>query len=550
MRNFIFSAAIVGLMAAPVSAEPVIWGNEQVDFTMVSKIRDEGFNRSHVMKTLKELTDKIGPRLAGSPAMKQANEWTRDKLTEWGMSNARLEAFDFGRGWTHNSFQVTMTAPRSVQLTAYPVSWHPGTNGDVEGEVVQVNITSEKDFEKYKGKLNGKIAMIGKATDIKVPTNKVFIRRDDKTLAENEVFRVPSGKGRSRNIKSRLKRMKLAAKVDQFMADEGVVATFKGSWRDAFLINATGYNYQVGKTPKMPLVTISREEFNRIDRLIKAGETVTMKMNVDVTFHDNDYNEYNTIAEISGKNKEVVMIGAHLDSWFMGDGAVDNGAGTVVAMEAMRILQTLGVKPKRTIRIGLWGAEEQGLIGSRAYVQQHFADRPMSDDPELADLPDRWKKMNQWPLTTTKEHERFSAYFNLDNGSGKIRGVYAEKNSGAAKLFKSWLEPFHDLGATSVTHNATGGTDHMSFDAVGLPGFQFIQDNLDYGSRLHHTQLDMLDHVVEADLKQAAVIMASFLYNAAMADELMPRKPMPKQDPAEAKKIAAAKAKAGNKGGK
>lgn len=548
MRKLMISAAMVGLFSVPVNAEPISFDDADVDYSVVSKIRDEGFNRSQVMKTLQELTDKIGPRLAGSPSMKYANEWTRDKLTEWGMKNAHLEGFDFGRGWTHNSFQVTMTTPRSVQLAAYPVSWHPGTNGDVEGEVVQVNIKTEKDFEKYKGKLRGKIAMIGKATKIKVPNNKVFIRRDEKMLAENEVFRVATRSRRNRTLEARIKRRKLTDKIEQFMVDEGVLATFRTTWRDGFMIEASGYNYQVGRTPKLPQVSISREEFNRIDRLIKLKETVTLKMNVDVTFHDNDYKDYNTIAEIPGSTKEVVMIGAHLDSWFLGDGAVDNGAGSVVAMEAMRILKTLGVKPKRTIRIGLWGAEEQGLIGSRAYVAQHFADRPMSNDPAHADLPDNWKKMNQWPISTTKEHERFSAYFNLDNGSGKIRGVYAEKNSGAAKLFKSWLEPFEDLGATSVTLNATGGTDHMSFDAVGLPGFQFIQDRLDYGSRLHHTQLDMLDHAVEDDLKQAAVVMASFLYNAAMADDLMPRKPMPKQDPAEAKKLAAAKTS--KKGGK
>lgn len=515
------------LMALPAMAD-----GTDVNWDMVAKIRDEGFNRSKVMDTVQHLTDVIGPRLSGSPQMKQANDWTRDKLTEWGMQNARLEAHDFGRGWHANYTMVHMVTPREVQLQAYPVSWHPGTNGVVEGEVMRVTINNEKDMEKYKGKLKGKILMVSDARTIndRDPNNEFFRRLDEEALKARSEYRVPAGPTRSFNVKARLKRMQFQEQLAQFYLDEGALAMVRSSRRGAMFSDASGYSYQVGKTPSLPAVSLAREHYNRLDRLMKAGERVSLRMDVSVTFSDDDTNIYNTLADLPGKTDEVVMIGAHLDSWHLGDGAVDNAAGSAVAMEAMRILSALDYQPKRTIRIGLWSGEEQGLIGARQHVAQHYADRPVSDDPDLADAPISWRKSNQWPITTTDQHGKFSAYYNLDNGSGKIRGIYAQGNSAAAPIFAKWLEPFHDLGAETVTLNNTGGTDHLAFDAVGLPGFQFIQDPLDYSSRLHHTQLDMMDHIYEKDLKQASVIMASFLYHTSEMDGLLPRKAMPQPE--------------------
>lgn len=525
MIKLIVSTLLVASMVLP------IWADDEPDLEVINKIRDEGFNNSQVMETLGYLTDIIGPRLTGTPAMLEANNWTREQLNEWGLDNAHLEGFDFGPGWTMNSIQVHMTAPRKTQLYAYPISWHPGTNGVLEADVIYAPMRSKADFEKYKGKLKGKIVLVSKVRTQREPSNTVFTRRDDESLKKTSEYTVPKS-NQAADLPGWVSFFNFGFELEQFLREEGAAAMVKRSPREAALIEASGYQHWDDETAEVPGISMAAEHYERMVRLISWGEDVKLSMDVDVTFHRDDLKSYSTLAEIKGKgrNPEVVMLGAHLDSWFVGDGAVDNGAGVAVTMEAVRILKAIGVEPKRTIRIGLWGGEEQGYFGSQQYVMDHLVIRPLNDDPELKYLGPYEKHYGQFPLTKLKGYDKFSTYFNLDNGSGKIRGIYAEGNAAAAEVFKKWFKPFYDLGAKTVTLNSTGGTDHEPFDDVGLPGFQFIQDPLDYGARLHHSQIDTLDHAYAKDLKQAAVIMASFVYNAAMRDERFPRKPEPKPE--------------------
>ena len=521
-RMMLAAAAVLATAAGAFGAD------EPVDLDVISKIRDEGFNRSEVMDILAHLSDRIGPRLTGSPAMREANDWTMQKLAGWGLEDARLEGFEFGPGWTMESTQILLTAPRRTQLYAIPVSWHPGTNGTLESEIIYAPMKSEKDFEKHRGKLEGKIVLVDSVPKQKEPSNKVFTRRDKESLSKTKTFRVP-GDSNGMGIDGWTKYKSFGFKLSDFLESEGALAIVHRSPRKAMLINATDYQFLEGETPKLPAVAMAAEHYGRAVRLADDDAPVKMSLNVKAKFHTDDTRSYSTLADIPGKGRrpELVMLGAHLDSWFMGDGAVDNGAGVAVVMEAVRILRAIGVEPKRTIRVGLWGGEEQGYYGSYQYVLNHLATRPAREDDKYKYMEPYTKEFGMFPITKKPGFDRFSVYFNLDNGSGKIRGVYGEGNVAAAAIFKKWLQPFHDLGAKTVTLNATGGTDHEVFDDIGLPGFQFIQDPLDYGSRLHHSQLDMLDHAYAKDLKQAAVIMASFAYHAAMRDARMPRKSEP-----------------------
>ncbi len=506
---------------------------EPVDLDMVNRIRDEGFNHSHVMDTLGYMTDIIGPRLTGSPQLRQANDWTLEKFREWGLKNGELEGFEFGRGWSFTKSVVTMTAPREAQLYALPLSWHPGTDGPVQGEVVLIKIDSDKDFEKYEGELDGKIVLLNKAkkASSKDPSMPKYRRLSDDELEARTDFNVPVGE--PQDSKAFEKRFLFEQELFAFLKKEGAVAVVRRSPRDAAMIEASAYLHKTGQSPEIPAIAMSTEDYERILRILDRDMPVSLRIEVVAQYHDEDTKAYNTLAEIPGKgsNPQIVMAGAHLDSWFIGDGAVDNGAGSAVVMEAARILAALNIKPKRTIRFALWGGEEQGLYGSEQYVRSRLADRPVIDDEERSALPAFFWFKESWPITTKPGHQKLSAYFNLDNGSGKIRGIYGEGNAALKPIFERWFSPFEDLGANTVSLNKTGGTDHLFFQWVGLPAFQFIQDPLDYGSRLHHTQIDTLDHVSEADLKQAAVIMATFLYHAAMRDERLPRKPLPTKPP-------------------
>jgi carboxypeptidase Q len=517
-----------------------LWSQEKVDLEMITRIRYEGFRNSKVMEIASGLMDGIGPRLTGSPNMKRANEWTRDQLTSFGLSNAHLESWGpFGRGWANEFVSLRMTSPDVAPLIAYAKAWTPGTNGVLKGKCIRVKIEDKKDFEKYKGKLAGLIAIFGPDPEVKTITQPMFERLGDKELADISQYPIPSEKPSFR-LRQYLKRMQFTKDLNKFLADEKVMALVDhgyGSFGGGTVFVQSGGTWKTGETVTVPGITVALEQWDRIARLLEQKKDVELEMNVANTFSDADPMQYNTVAEIPGTDKkdELVMVGAHLDSWHSGTGATDNGAGSVVMMEAMRILKALDVKPRRTIRIALWSGEEQGLLGSQYYVQQHFGSRPPIDEPDYKGMPTLLRR-EAGPMSVKPEQAKVSAYFNVDNGSGKIRGVYLQENEAEAPLFEGWMQPFKDLGMATLTMRNTGGTDHLSFDAVGIPGFQFIQDPLDYETRTHHSNMDVYDRLQADDLKQAAVIVASFVYNAAMRDSMLPRKPIEKALPKEAEK--------------
>jgi len=498
---------------------------EAVNLDALTRIRDEGFHHSQVMETVRHLTDEIGPRLTGSPQAKEASEWTRKKLAEWGLANAHLEPFEFGRGWSWSGAALTLLKPQPVPLLAVPKAYTPGTKGPVRGALLAVKITTEKDFDQYRGKLAGKVLLLDEAHDFS--KDKVEPRRyTAEALAELGQYQIPKEVDGDRD-KSFLERVRLRRAKTKFFADEKALATLEASERPWGIVRVgAGGSYRPGEETGPPALVVAAEHYNRFLRLAEKDPGLEVEIDVKARYYDDDPTSSDTIAEIPGTDKanEVVMAGAHLDSWHAGTGATDNAAGSAVVMEAVRILKAIGVKPRRTIRVALWTGEEQFLIGSYAYVGEHFGSRPQS--PELKEFA-RYSWRAKGPVTVKPQHAKLSAYFNLDNGSGKIRGIYAEENSAAAAIFADWLRPLHDLGADTVSLRHTGSTDHVPFDSIGLPGFQFIQDELDYLPRTHHSNMDTYDHLECEDLMQASVVMAAFLYDAAMRTEMMPRKPLP-----------------------
>ncbi len=515
--------AVLALSALPLRAE------EPVDLSMMTRIRDEGLHNSQVMETLFHLTDVIGPRLTGSPQARQANEWARDQLTRWGLVNSHLEGYPFGRGWSFTGSQARMVAPRTAVLLAYPKAWTPGTSGTVRGPAMAVKIEAEKDFEQYRGKLAGKILLLDEAREFKQPEDPAFQRYSREELEKLGDFEIDNEERGWR--KGAVERWRLRNAFYKFLEAEKPLATVEASGRVNGVVRVTsGGSWVAGEPAGVPSLVMAAEHYNGLLRLLDHDQPVELEVNVAAGFLDGDNQAYNTLAEIPGTDKrdEVVMAGAHLDSWHAGTGATDNAAGSAVVMEAARILKSLGVKPRRTIRFALWTGEEQGYYGSLAYVKQHFASRPENRDPEQKDLPERYRE-ETGPLQLKPEHAKIAAYFNLDNGTGKVRGIYTEENAAVRPIFQAWLAPFVDLGAGTVTLRTTGGTDHVQFDRVGLPGFQFIQDEMDYSTRTHHTDLDTYDHLQPQDLQQASVLMAAFLYNAAMRPEPLPRKPLPRE---------------------
>lgn len=519
----------ISLLAFCTVALSTAPAQEKVDYDMINKIRYEGFHNSKVMDIASGLMDGIGERLTGSPNMKRANDWTRQKLEEFGLSNAHLEPWSpFGRGWANESTSVRMVAPDVTSLIAYSKAWTPGTDGAVRAKVVRVTIRTPQDLARYKGKLTGKIVLIGDDADVKPSTIPLFERYDEKALADLEHYQIPG----ERNLalqREFQQRARVQRQINKFFDDEKVVAVIdhsRGAINGGTVFVQSGGSYKEGQTVGTPQLTMATEQWARIARLLAAKQDVELELNVKNTFSDSP-TQWDTIAEIPGADKkdELVMLGAHLDSWHSGTGATDNGAGTVVMMEAVRILKALGVQPRRTVRIGLWSGEEQGLLGSQWYVAHHFGSRPESTDPERKGDPTVTRR-DAGAVTTKPEQARVSVYFNVDNGTGKIRGVYMQENAGVQPIFDAWMKPFHDLGMDTLTMRNTGGTDHLSFDAVGIPGFQFIQDPMEYDTRTHHSNMDVYDRLQADDLKQMAVIVASFVYMAAQRDDKFPRKPI------------------------
>jgi carboxypeptidase Q len=531
------SALVLFVLAATSIAIPSWSQQEKADLGIVSRIRYEGFHDSKVMELASGLMDEIGERLTGSPNMKRANEWTRDQLSSFGLVNSHLESWGpFGRGWANQYVNVRMIAPDVAPLIAYAKAWTPGTNGTIRGKGVRANIEKKEDFEKYKGKLGGKIVILGPDVEVKPIVDSPYERLTDKQLEDIGQYQIPSEKPVFA-FAAYLKRMQFISDLNKFFADEKVLAVIdhgRGTAGGGTVFVQSGGSWKTGDTASVPGITIALEQWERIARLLKQKKDVDLELNIANTFYDDDPNQYNTIAEIPGTDKkdEVVMLGAHLDSWHAGTGATDNGAGTIVMMEAVRILKAIDVKPRRTIRIALWSGEEEGLLGSQNYVQQHFGSRPAMDEPAMKGLPSVIRR-EAGPMTVKPEQAKIAGYFNVDNGTGKIRGVYLQENAAVQPIFEAWMRPFKDLGMTALTMRNTGGTDHLSFDAVGIPGFQFIQDPIEYETRTHHSNMDVYDRLQPDDLKQAAVIVADFVYNTAMRDEMLPRKPIEKPLPKE-----------------
>ncbi|MDR6942145.1 M20/M25/M40 family metallo-hydrolase [Mucilaginibacter pocheonensis] len=516
--KLLFSCLISAGISLPLFAQ------ETVDPAIIQKIREEGLNHSKVMETAFYLTDVAGPRLSGSPGLKRAQDWAVSQLKTWGLVNAKLEPWGkFGKGWEVQKNYAAITLPYYHAIIAIPKAWTPGTNGLIKGDVIVVKADSAIDLDKYKGKLQNKVVIF----DVKPLVERSFksdaARYTDEELAEMaNATEQPAAQRRAFDSNSpqfaamRKARAFQAALRDFAYAEKAALILSQARGTDGTVFTTNGASYADTAKAVAPELETSSEDYQRILRLANSGQKVQLEADIKTQFLTNDMQGYDVVAEIPGTDKrlkeQVVMIGGHLDSWHAATGATDNAAGSAVMMEAIRILKAINFKPKRTIRIALWSSEEQGLFGSRGYVLNHFG------DPKTMELK--------------PEQAKLSAYYNLDNGTGKIRGIYLQGDSAAGPIFKSWLEPFKDLGATTLTIRNTGGTDHLSFDAVGIPGFQFIQDPVDYGSRTHHSNQDTYDRLIEDDLKQAATIIASFVYNTSERVQMIPRKALPQPQPA------------------
>jgi hypothetical protein len=515
----------------PLLLAPALLAQEKVDLYVVNRIKAEEFQNSKVMENAFYLTDVYGPRLTGSPGLKAAAEWAVRRLSEWGIANPGLEKWGpFGRGWSCVRFSAHQKEPQYSPLIGFARPWSPGTNGPVSGEPVLAVIKTDEDIAKFKGKLKGKIVLLEDPKPLVSEAEAALKRFSDSDLAREALAPDPSVRspfaspipvvpGQPTRPQGqpfdRAAREKFRNNLNQFLADEGVLVTLVPSYRGASgIVFGAAAGSQNPKDPVPPPgVALVAEHYDRIARLIDKKIPVTLEFDIQNRFHDETQDSFTVTGELpgAGKQDELVMLGGHLDSWTGGTGATDNAAGCAVVLEAMRILKTLDLKMARTVRLALWTGEEQGLLGSKAYVKEHFADRET--------------------MALRPEHARLSGYFNLDNGTGKIRGAYLQGNDMMRPVFEAWLEPFKDYGASTITIRNTGGTDHQSFDAVGLPGFQFIQDPLDYSSQTHHSNMDVYDHLQAGDLMEASVIMASVVYDAANRGEMLPRKALPKPEP-------------------
>ena len=560
----------------------------------IAAIRDQGLNHSQVMATLDTLCNVIGPRLTASPGGRRASEWTRDQLATWGLADAHLEPWGpFGRGWAMDWFSFQTVQPYTVRLGGVPKAWSPGLDRPIEADVVYVDARTRAELEAYRGKLRGKIVLIGRPRPAAAHFAPQAVRMDDAELA-----RLASvGAGKDVGVAELMRPATRSAGADANLpaAPTSAPARSAVSWRAyrQFQLAALNFLRQEGAAvvvdpstqgdggtvyvaqaslpvptpadgpagrpatgpasgptagppttrpggtgnrpyadrprawspdapPTVPQVTLAAEDYNRLVSLLAHGQPVRAAIDLRVTFTpQSDVLTANTVADLPGTDlkDQVVMVGGHLDSWHGGTGATDNGVGAAAAMEAIRILKAAGLHPRRTVRVALWTGEEQGLYGSTAYVTKHFG-----YVPEPLPTTRRSRPATRPAVVRRADYEKLSAYFNLDNGTGRIRGLYAQSNPAAAALFRTWLAPVADLGAGTVTLADTGSTDHVSFDDVGLPGFQFIQDPIEYGSRTHHSTADTYDRIQPDDMRQAATVMAVVLWDAANAPDRFPRK--------------------------
>ncbi len=501
---------------------------ENVDQEVIARIKMEAFQHSHIMETVSYLTDVYSPRLTGTPNYKAAANWCIKKLSEWGIERAKLEPWGsyrdswvlkqfnikMGEFWAMEKFNIEMVTPQFMPIIGYPRAWTPGTNGNIKGQPIIVEIESKNDFDKYRGKLSGTIVMNGKPKKPNPSFDAYAKRLSDKKLNDQErEINIGESETYSDYLNSGKEYMKEEDEINHFFRSESIAVLLEPSTRSHGLIRITTQTYNMNTDSTFPAMVIAREHYGRILRILEKDIPVELNINIQNTSYIDSIG-FNVIAEIPGTDRklkdEVVMLGGHLDSWHSGTGATDNAANCAVIMETFRILKVLNIVPRRTIRLALWDGEEQAYFGSTGYVLKHFG------NPETMEL--------------LPEHENLSAYFNLDNGCGKIRGIYLQGNEQVRPIFKEYLKPFEYLGMKTLTTQNTGGTDHIPFNWIGLPGFQFIQDPLEYGSRTHHTNMDVYESVIEDDLKLNAAIIASFVYHVAMRDEKLPRMPIPDRE--------------------
>lgn len=495
-----------------------IFAQEKIDLQTIQKIKEEGLKNSKVLDYAVWLTDILGPRLTSSPSYKKATEWTINKLKEIGLQNVNAEPCGtVGRGWENVKAYAAMTSPSYSHLTISPKAWTGSTDGFIKGKAILLDIQKEEDLEKYKGKLEDAIILSAPARELQEHFTPDARRYSDQDLEEMkkplaprpQQAAQPNQQAQQQRRAAPSGRVLLQSKINAMLAEEEAALILEPSRGDyGTLFTSSSSGRKIGTPEGIAQAVVSVEQYNRMVRILEKGVPVQLEAEIENKFYESDSLGYNIVGEIPGTDPvlkdEIVMLGGHFDAWHGGTGASDNASGVAVCMEALRILKALNIQPKRTIRIGLWDAEEIGLVGSRNYVNAHFFNRN-----EKKMLPD---------------YDKFSVYFNYDNGTGKIRGIYAQGNESAVPIFDAWLKPLNDLGATTVTIRNTGGTDHQSFDGAGLPGFQFIQDPISYDTRIHHTTMDTFDHIVKEDLIQSATVMAVFIYNAAMREGKFPRK--------------------------
>ena len=547
-RHRITTAGFILVCTAALSGLPLGATQEPIDYASIAKIKAQGLNEqnSQVMEIASWLTDVHGPRLSGSPNIQKAGEWAVAKMKEWGLVNVALEPWSqplgFTTGWSNDKFYLAAVSPQAFPIPGTPSAWTPGTNGLVTGEAMLITETTEADLQKYAGKLKGKFVLPSAPPEVAAwwtaPAQRLTAedldRRETPVVQEFGVTppggRAGGGRGAAPGGRGGRAGAPGGAPAappfsrNAFFLKEGVVAIFATSAR-GHGIYTIGGNRNADPKTTLPSITIPAEHYGRMARMIQKGIPVTLEADIRNTFHPNPQ-MFNVVGEIRGSDKadELVMLGAHFDSWHSSTGATDNAAGSAAMMEAMRILKQSGVPLRRTVRIGLWNGEEQGLNGSRDYVAKHFATRGPAPAGAAGGGGGGRGRGNAGPLQPTPAHAKFSAYFNIDNGTGAIRGVYLQGNEAIAPIFRAWIEPFRSIGMTHLTINNTGGTDHQSFDAVGLPGFQFIQDGLEYNSLTHHYNLDSWERLQPSDMRRNATIAAAFAFLAANREDLLPRK--------------------------
>jgi len=528
-------------------------GAEEVDLDVIHRIKTEAFQYSQVMDYMFLLSDEIGPRLSASPAYQRAADAVVQTMDDLGIAAEVQVAGKFGRSWSYSDLRLQMLTPQIQPLSALPMAWSAATDGPVQGSLIFAPLQPSADSPsfssdllafaetieaykaKYAGKLAGKVVLVDWPVEFEIPQDVPAPLFDDAGIAEVAAapppLQVPPlswphwKSHEDTDIAARVaedmpteieadlwdRYLAITNRFYSFLNDEGIAAILKVSTHP-FVggISSDDYgSFLADTTVAPPTAIVMREQYNRLARLVENGVAVDIELDVDAVFHEENADLRNVVATIPGQRKrdEIVMLGGHLDSWIGGTGASDNASGCAVAMEAMRILKALDLKMDRTVRMALWDGEEQNYYGSRAYVKENFGDSiTMQLEPD---------------------HRKFSAYYNIDNGAGKFRGVYLQSNDATRPIFEAWLAPFADLDADTVSIRNTYATDHKTFDSIGLPGFQFIQDELEYELHTHHTNLDTIDHIVPGDLMQAAAILASIVYHTANRDDLMPRKPLP-----------------------